>query len=531
MTAMSQVLGEELRSVNPATLEPVGAVPVASPEDVGALVAEARLAQEGWAREGFAGRRRLLAAAARELLAAMDDVAATITAETGKPLLEAFTTEIFVALDHLVWLERNLERTLRPERVRNPQLHLKHKRGRLRYDPVGVVGIVSPWNFPFSIPFTQVATALAAGNAVVLKPSELTPLSGAWVEEVFRRAGAPAGLVGVAQGVGETVGDAVVRARGIDKLVFTGSGETGRIVAARAAERLCPVTLELGGKDPMLVLDDADLERAVEGALWGAFSNCGQVCAGVERIYVARPLHDRFVALLAERAATLKIGSGDDPGTELGPLISEEQRAKVEGLVADAVEHGAEVVTGGGRPETGLPGWFYAPTVLTGVGRERRIQNEEIFGPVVTVAVFDNDDEAIRLANDSRYGLGASVWTRDGARARRVSDRLEAGMVWTNDALYSFGAGQAPWGGRKESGYGRTHSRHGLYDLSQITFADADSGRLRPPWWYPYDRRAVDGFRGTLEVLYGAGPRARAAAAWRNRGGLLVLGRRALRRR
>lgn len=531
MTATSQALGEELRSVNPATLEPVGSVLVTTPAEVGDAVAGARLAQERWVREGPAGRRRLLAAAARELLAAKDDIAATITAETGKPRLESFTTEVFVGLDHLVWLERNLERTLRPERVRNPQLHLKHKRGRLRYDPYGVVGVIAPWNFPFSIPFTQAATALAAGNSVVVKPAEQTPLSGAWVEEIFRRAGAPDGLVRVVQGLGETVGDAVARSRGIGKLLFTGSGEVGRIVATRAAERLCPVTLELGGKDPMLVLDDADLERAVEGALWGAFSNCGQVCAGVERIYVARPLHDAFVARLAERAAALRIGRGEDPDVELGPLISEEQRAKVESLVADALENGAEAVTGGRRPQTGLPGWFFQPTVLTGVGPERRIQTEEIFGPVVTVASVDNDDEAIGLANDSRYGLGASVWTRDRARARRVSDRLEAGTVWMNDALYSFGACQAPWGGRKESGYGRTHSKHGLYDLSQIGFSDTDAGRLRPPWWYPYDERAVDGFRGTLEALYGDGLRRRAAAAWRNRGGLLVLGRRALRRR
>ncbi len=527
VSATPSSLRRELRVVSPATLEEVGLVATTEPEGVGEIVAEARFAQERWARQPFAVRTRLLRDAARVLIESMDEIADTIVAETGKPTLEAITTEVFVSLDTLAWLARHAERVLRRERVPFSQPHLLQKRGWLSYEPVGVAAIVSPWNFPFSIPFTQTATAVAAGNAAVVKPAELTPLSGAWVEEIFRRAGAPIGLVRVVQGTGEVVGDTLVRSRGIGRIVFTGSPAVGRSVAVNAAERLCPVTLELGGKDPMLVLGDADLDRAVEGALWGSFSNCGQICSGVERIYVEGDLFDPFVSRLQDRAAALTIGDGRNPDVELGPLVSEEQRSHVEDLVADAVAAGAILVAGGGRPDVGLPGWFHEPTILVGEP-DARISGEEIFGPVVTIVRIDNIEDGIRRSNASTYGLGASVWTRDRAKARAVAGRLEAGSVWTNDVAYSYGACQAPWGGRKESGFGRTHAQHGLRELSHVKFSDADSGRISPPWWFPYDERAADGFRGAAGVVYGRGAAARARVLWLHRRGLVTLGRRAL---
>src|SRR5919205_26873 len=295
------------------------------------------------------------------------------------------------------------------------------------------VASVSPWNFPFAIPFTQAVAAVAAGNAVVVKPSELTPLSGGWVARAFAEAGAPEGLVQTVQGSGDEVGEALVRAPGIAKVFFTGSSEVGRRIGVACAELLRPVTLELGGKDPMLVLEDADLGRAVEGALWGAFSNCGQVCAGVERIYVPRERYEEFVRALTGRAGELRLGRGDDPATELGPLVSEAQRARVEDLVAEARERGAEAVCGGRRPDLGLPGWFYEPTILAGGGGSPRLEREEVFGPVVTVAPFADEDEAVALANSTPFGLGASVWTRDPERARRVAARLQAGSGWAED--------------------------------------------------------------------------------------------------
>ena len=531
MSASALAAPRVLEPLNPATLKPIGAVAVTDPAGVAEAVAEARLAQRAWGERSLEERSRLLRAVAASLLESADEVAASIVAETGKPTVEALTTEVFVALDNLIWLARNLGRVLGRERLPLRQLHVLQKRASLRYEPLGVVGIVSPWNFPFSIPFTQAASAVAAGNAVVVKPSELTPHSGALVEEIFRRAGAPAGLVRVVQGDGETTGDALVGSAAIARVVFTGSGEVGRLVAERAARRLCPVTLELGGKDPMLVLAGADLDRAIEGALWGSFSNCGQICSGVERIYVEGDLYEPFVAGFARRAAELRLGRGEDPQTDIGPLISERQRAKVEELVSDAVACGAEVLTGGARPDIDLPGWFHEPTVLAGEPAGARLKREEIFGPVVTVVRIENVSDGIRRANDSPYGLGASVWTKNRAVARDTARQLEAGSVWMNDVAYSYGTCQAPWGGRKASGYGRTHSKHGLYDLSHVKFVDSDSGRLSPPWWFPYDDRAADGFRGVLKSLYSAGVGARLGQAWRYRGGLAVVARRSMRRR
>ena len=278
----------------------------------------------------------------------------------------------------------------------------------------------------------------------------------------------------------------------------------------------------------MLVFDDAGLDRTVAGALWGTFSNCGQVCSAVERIYVARPLYEGFVEELVRRARALRIGRGEELETQLGPLVTEERREHVEQLVEDAVSRGAEVRLGGRRPEVGLPGWFYEPTILTGVEPEARVEQEEIFGPVVTVAPFGDEDEAVRLANGSSFGLGASVWTRDLERAERLARRLEAGSVWTNDLSYSYGTGQASWGGVKESGFGRTHSRHGLYELSRAKFADLDRGRVPVPWWFPYDGGLLDGLRGMAELLYGDGVAPRLGAAWRHRRGVFALGRRYL---
>jgi succinate-semialdehyde dehydrogenase/glutarate-semialdehyde dehydrogenase len=524
---MARTQATELRSVDPATLEELGSVPVSAPEAVAETAAEARLAGERWAQSSFAERRALLGAVAQEVLARADLLAATVTAETGKPLVESYTAELFVALDNIVWAAANAPRVLRPERLHFRQPHLRHKRGWLLYEPLGAVAVISPWNFPLGISLTQAAFAVAAGNACVLKPSELTPLTGAWVERLFAEAGAPPGLVRVVQGGAET-GEALVAAPGVAKIVFTGSAAVGREVAAAAGERLRPVTLELGGKDPMLVFEDADLDRAVAGALWGSFSNCGQVCSAVERIYVAQPLQEAFTEELVRRARGLRLGRGDELDTELGPLIAEDRRAHVEELVSDAVGRGAELRTGGRRADIGLPGWFYEPTVLSGVEREARIEREEIFGPVVTVAPFRDEDEAVRLANGSSFGLGASVWTRDLDRAQRIARRLDAGSVWTNDVQYSYGTGQAAWGGVKASGFGRTHSKHGLYELSRVKYADLDRGRVPVPWWYPYDKGVLDGFAGVLELLYGEGLARKLGKALQHRHGLLRLGRRYL---
>ncbi len=348
----------------------------------------------------------------------------------------------------------------------------------------------------------------------MLKPSELTPRSGALVERLFADAGAPPGLVRVVQG-GAEVGRALVEAPTIDKVLFTGSVEAGRDVAAAAGARLVPVTLELGGKDPMLVLDDAELGRAVAGALWGSFMNSGQVCSGVERIYVEGALYEPFVEELARRARALRLGE------DVGPLISAKQRERVAQLVEDAVARGARAAAGGSAASR--PGFFYEPTVLVDVPADARIESVEAFGPVVTVARVPDEAAAVAAANESAYGLGASVWTRDPARARRVARRIRAGTVWHNDHAYSYALAQAAWGGRGSSGFGRTHSRHGLHDLTSIKVVDRDSGRVPVPWWFPYGEDSAEAFAGALRTLYGG---SLLRSAWRERQALRALARR-----
>jgi acyl-CoA reductase-like NAD-dependent aldehyde dehydrogenase len=479
--------------------------------DVQRAVDEAVRAAEAWRASPLKKRARVLREAVRVVLGRADEIAATVSAETGKPRTEAISHDLFPALDHAAWLGHNVEKVLRPRRIRYSQPHLLHKRAWETYEPYGVVAVISPWNVPFAIPFTSVATAIAAGNAVVLKPSELTPASGEWVRRVLEEAGAPGGLVSIVHGEGP-VGEALVAQPRVAKVFFTGSVVVGRRVAAAAGARGCPVVLELGGKDAFVVFADADLDRAVDGALFAAFTGAGQVCVSAERIYVEQPVYDEFVRRLVSGAEALR------PHEEISPLITERQRAKIDALVA---ESGGEVLTGGRAGD----GTFFEPTVIIGPAPDAAIQREEIFGPAVTVHPFESEDEAVDRANSSEFALGASVWTGDMRRARRVARRIEAGMVWVNDFGYSYGTGQASWGGAKSSGFGRSLSRHGLLECVQVKLVDQDRGRLRPAWWYPYDDRTATALRNGLDVLYGD---RRAGAAWRHRRDLLHLAKRAL---
>ena len=441
------------------------------------LVAAARAAQEQWARRTLGERAAVLRQVKGGVMRHADAIVGTVVEETRKPRTEAIGNDLYAAVDHADWLARNLERCLRDERVELPQLHLKAKKAWLVHEPIGVVGAITPWNIPFAIPFGVVASAVAGGNGVVLKPSEHTPRSAEWIREIFEEAGAPHGLIQLAPSEREA-GAALVEEPGIGKVFFTGSVAVGRKVAAAAGARGCPVVLELGGRDPMIVFADADLDRAVEGAAFASFLNSGQACVSAERLYVERPVHDEFRRKLEAFARQI----------ELAPLV----------------------LSGEHRP----------PEVVEGP-----LPDEELFAPVVAIEPFDGEDDAVHKANDTQFGLAASVWTRDAAKADRVARRIEAGMVWVNDFGYSFVAGQAPWGGVKASGFGRTSGKQGLYECVYVKYLDADRGRLKQAWWFPYDERTERALRNALEVLYGDGF-ARVRAAWKYRKDLLQLARR-----
>jgi succinate-semialdehyde dehydrogenase/glutarate-semialdehyde dehydrogenase len=484
----------EIVSRDPATGEELGRVRISSAEEVSRAVTRARDAQLAWANLSFKERGRVIMRARKIVLDEMEQLARLVSRETGKPLVEAISMEITPTLDLMQFFARRTQRLLRPEKIGIGQYGLMGRTSRIVYKPLGVIGIISPWNFPWAIPLGEVVMALMAGNAVVLKPSELTPLTGLKIKEVLERAGLPGGLMDVLTGDGRT-GAALVEARP-DKIMFTGSVNTGRRVAEAAAHHLIPVVLELGGKDPMIVLEDADLKQAARAAVWGAFANSGQACASVERCYVHESIAPQFIErIIAEtRALRQNIGTGED--TDIGAMSSERQLAIVEEHVQDALAQGARALTGGCRaPE--LSGPFYQPTVLTDVNHHMTVMREETFGPVLPVMTFETEDEALALANDSVFGLTASVWTKNVARGRKIAERLEAGTVMVNEVLYTHGIAQTPWGGVKQSGLGRTHGRLGLLELVAPRHIHVNRlSRVADFWWFGYTPQAARLFRG-----------------------------------
>jgi succinate-semialdehyde dehydrogenase/glutarate-semialdehyde dehydrogenase len=485
----------EIISYDPATGAEVGRVPVASEAEVRGAVAQARAAQAEWGARSFQERGRVVLRAREIVLEEVEQIAELIAREAGKPVAEAIAMELVPTLDLMQFFARRTARLLKPEKIDIGQYGLMGRTSRIVYRPLGVVGIISPWNFPWAIPLGEVVMALMAGNGVVLKPSELTPLVGLKIADVFRRAGLPEGLFSVVAGDGAT-GAALVAA-GADKIMFTGSVATGRRVAVTAAERLIPCVLELGGKDPMLVLEDADLEAAARAAVWGAFANAGQACASVERCYVHERVAAAFTARVVELTKQLKQAAGTQAGTDVGAMSSERQLQIVEAQVADAVARGARALTGGRRAALAPGGWFYEPTVLTGVNQTMTVLREETFGPVLPILTFKTETEAVRLANDSVFGLTASVWTRDIGRGRRVAQQIEAGTVMVNEVLYTHGIAQTPWGGFKQSGLGRTHGRAGLLELVAAQHLHVNRITLLPDlWWFSYTERAATLFRG-----------------------------------
>src|SRR5712672_2545443 len=498
-TMPAKSTGAELVSRNPATGEEIGRAPQTMPEDVARAVGRARDAQRSWSEQSFRQRGRIIMKARKIILREMEEIAQLISRETGKPLAEAISMELAPTLDLMQYFARKGAHMLQPRRISIGQYALMGRSSYEIYKPLGVIGSISPWNLPWATPLDEVVMALLAGNTVVLKPSELTPLTGLKIKDVLKRAGLADGVLQVVTGDGST-GAALVGA-GVDKIMFTGSVATGKRVAEAAAKYLTPVVLELGGKDPMLVLDDANIPNAARGAVWGAFANSGQACASVERCYVHESIAEKFIAEVVTETKRLRQSTGADTTGDVGSMTSERQLLAVQKHVDQAIDKGATALTGGDRlADVAAP--FFAPTVLINVNHDMDVMHDETFGPVLPIMTFKTDEEAVRLANDSIYGLTASVWTGNMARGRRLAERIDAGTVTVNEVLYTHGIASTPWGGVKQSGLGRTHGRAGLLELVSPRHIHVNRASFIPDlWWFRYTPDAGQLFRGFARRL------------------------------
>ena len=486
-------------SYNPATGDPLGEVPIQSAQEVRDAVARAHAAQHAWAALEPGERGRRVLAFRDSIVKNAEDIAARISRENGKTRIEAMAAEVFLIADLATYFAKRADKLLAPKPI---TMHLlKHRRSYLHYVPRGVVGIIAPWNFPFSIPLSEAIMALIAGSAVVIKPSEVTPLIALHAKALWDETGLPKDLLQVVTGEGAT-GRALIESN-VQQIIFTGSVATGRKVAAACGERLIPCILELGGKAPAIVCEDADLERTARALTWGAFMNSGQVCASVERVYVPEKIHDALVTRIRELAGALRQGDPSQHDTDVGAVCFAHQLVVAETQVRDAVEKGAQVVVGGQR-KSGV-GQFFAPTVLTGCQQDMRVMREETFGPLMPIMKVRDEEEAIALANDSHLGLVAYVFGADRTRARRIAERVQAGTVMINDVLGSYAMPETPWGGVKQSGLGRTHSDDGLRDLCEtrhVHYNLLPAGQ-RELWWYPYGEKTWGIARRLVRGLFG----------------------------
>jgi acyl-CoA reductase-like NAD-dependent aldehyde dehydrogenase len=490
---------------NPATGEIVATVPDLGADAVAEMAKNARAAQPAWEELGFEGRGRVLLRAQKWLMDNAKQVIETIVSETGKTYEDAEFAEIAYGANAFGFWAREAPNYLKDERVKSSQLLVKGKKIQLRYRPLGLIGVIGPWNYPLTNSFGDCIPAMAAGNAVILKPSEVTPLTSLLMAEGLRECGLPEHVLQIATGRGET-GAALVEE--VDMIMFTGSTATGRKVAEAAAKRLIPASLELGGKDPMLVLKDADVERAANVATYYSMQNAGQTCISIERVYVEAPVYDEFVAKVSEKVRALRVGKPDGFGSvEVGAITFPPQLETIKDHVADAVAKGAHVIAGGHE----LPGAgrFFEPTVLVDVDHSMKCMTEETFGPTLPIMKVKDEEEAIRLANDSPYGLGASVFTTDTARGSAVARRLEAGAANVNDAMVNYTVLELPMGGAKASGLGSRHGAGGIrkYCAQQALVVTSRVALKREPHMYPYRAKTSRLIARLFKFLYGRGRR------------------------
>jgi succinate-semialdehyde dehydrogenase/glutarate-semialdehyde dehydrogenase len=491
-----------IESINPANKAVLGRVPVSGEDEVRLAVERAWHCYSEWQLTSLKTRAKHLAKLRKVIAEKADEIAKLISDEVGKPLPEAYFSELSGPLDTCLWLVNQGEKLLADQPVPISNALLASKQSIIAYEPLGVIGIISPWNYPFSIPMMTAIMALYAGNTVVIKPSEKSSLVGIKIGELILEAGFPPGAVEIITGDGQT-GKYLSSSR-LGRLIFTGSVGGGKAVMSQAANSLTPVSLELGGKDAAIVLPDAPIDWTAKGLTWGAFTNAGQACASVERVYIVKGKHtDEIIRAIVAAAQKLKLGPASDPLSDVGPLIDQGQLDIVNGHVQEALAKGAKAVVGG-KVRDELGGFFFEPTVLTGVTQDMKIMRDETFGPVLPIMVVDTEDQAVELANDSEYGLCATIWAGKLPRAECVARDINVGTVLINDVLFSHAVPTLPWGGLKKSGFGRGHSTFGLHDLCNIKHISIDSaGGAHRVWWYPYSRSRIKLAQGGIQFLHG----------------------------
>jgi succinate-semialdehyde dehydrogenase/glutarate-semialdehyde dehydrogenase len=490
-------------SYNPATEEEIATVSALDGDGAADAVAAAKEAFPEWSKTRVKERQKILARWLEIMLEERDDLAKLVSMEGGKPANEARLVDVFPGLESLSYYSKYIDRMLAFREVKPNQILFRHWRAGYRFDPLGVIGVITPWNYPVTIPMGEIVPAVGAGNTVVFKPASATTLIGLKLGDMARRAGLPPGVLNTVALPGSAT-DALLDHPDVAKVLFTGSVEVGRHVGRRCAERIAPAQLELGGKDAAVVAADADIERTARGLVWAAFVNTGQTCASVERVYVERPIFDRLLKRIVELTNEIKVGDPNLPDTDMGPLTTKGQLDIVARQVNEALDGGARALTGGERP--GGPGFFYPPTVLVDVDDEMELMRQETFGPVMPVIPVDSLDEGIRRANDSSFGLTASGWTRSKKKAARLQRELDAGTVTINDHLVTAGEATGSWGGVRDSGIGRTHGQFGLYNMVNIKYVMRDLGADKAmPWYYPYDEDFGRFLGAAMPMMYGRG--------------------------
>ena len=490
-------------SYNPATEKEIATVSALDGEGAVGAVEAASDAFPAWSRTPVKERQKMIGRWLEIMLEERDELARLVSIEGGKPITEARLVDVFPGLETLSFYSKKLSKLLAFKPVKPYQLLFAHWKAGYRFDPLGVMVVITPWNYPVGIPMAEIVPAVGAGNTVVFKPASATVLTGLLLGDMARRAGFPPGVINTVALPGSAT-DALLDHPNVAKVLFTGSVDVGRHVARRCAERIVPAQLELGGKDAAVVAADAAFERTARGLVWGAFVNTGQTCASIERAYIERPIFDRLVKRVVELTNEIKVGDPSESDTDMGPLTTKGQLDIVARQVEEALAGGARALTGGKKPDG--PGFFYPPTVLVDVDDDMDVLQEETFGPVLPLVPVDSVDEAVRRANRSVFGLTASGWTRSKATGARLQRDLEAGVVTINDHAVAFGEATGTWGGVRESGIGRAHGAFGMHELVNVKYVMRDPGTdTAMPWYYPYDEDFASFLAAALPMLYGKG--------------------------